>query len=72
MAGGDPKIFSGDTLFQGSIGRTDLWGGSFQEIMRSIASRLMVFSDETHVFPGHGEPTTIGQERAHNPFLREL
>jgi hydroxyacylglutathione hydrolase len=72
MPGGQPKIFSGDTLFQGSIGRTDLWGGSFQEIMRSIASKLMVFPDGTPVFPGHGAPTTIGRERAHNPFLREL
>lgn len=72
MPGGDSKLFSGDTLFQSSIGRTDLWGGSFQEIMRSIASKLMIFPDATPVFPGHGEPTTIGQERAHNPFLREL
>lgn len=72
MPGGHPKLFSGDTLFQSSIGRTDLWGGSLQEIMRSIASKLMIFPDKTPVFPGHGEPTTIGKERAHNPFLREL
>jgi glyoxylase-like metal-dependent hydrolase (beta-lactamase superfamily II) len=66
------KIFSGDTLFQGSIGRTDLWGGSFQEIIRSINSRLMIFPDDTPVFPGHGGPTTIGEEREHNPFLRGI
>lgn len=72
MQGGESKIFSGDTLFQGSIGRTDLWGGSFQEIMRSIASKLMAFPDATPVFPGHGAPTTIGRERECNPFLREL
>lgn len=72
LPGGQHRIFSGDTLFQGSIGRTDLWGGSLQEIMRSIATRLMTFPDETPVFPGHGEPTTIGEEREHNPFLREL
>jgi hydroxyacylglutathione hydrolase len=72
LTGESHKIFSGDTLFQGSIGRTDLWGGSFQEIMRSIASRLLIFPDETPVFPGHGEPTTIGEEREHNPFLRGL
>jgi glyoxylase-like metal-dependent hydrolase (beta-lactamase superfamily II) len=72
MPGGDAKIFSGDTLFQGSIGRTDLWGGSYQEIMRSIATKLMALPDGTPVFPGHGAPTTIGRERACNPFLREL
>ncbi len=70
LPGDQRKIFSGDTLFRGSIGRTDLWGGSFQEIMRSIASRLMIFPAETPVFPGHGEPTTIGEEREQNPFLR--
>ena len=72
MTGERPKLFSGDTLFHGSIGRTDLWGGSFQEIMRSIASKLMLFPDGTPVFPGHGEPTTIGREREQNPFLRQL
>ena len=72
MPGAGNRIFSGDTLFQGSIGRTDLWGGSFQQIVRSIASRLLSFPDETPVFPGHGESTTIGEEREHNPFLRDL
>lgn len=72
LPGAAHKIFSGDTLFQGSIGRTDLWGGSFEKIIRSIASRLLIFPDETPVFPGHGEPTTIGEEREHNPFLRGL
>jgi len=71
-SGGQQRIFSGDTLFQGSIGRTDLWGGSLQELLRSISSRLLVFPDEMPVFPGHGDPTTIGEEREHNPFLREL
>jgi glyoxylase-like metal-dependent hydrolase (beta-lactamase superfamily II) len=63
------RILSGDTLFQGSIGRTDLWGGSMDEILRSIRSRLLIFPDETPVFPGHGLPTTIGEEREQNPFL---
>jgi glyoxylase-like metal-dependent hydrolase (beta-lactamase superfamily II) len=72
MPGDQRKIFSGDTLFQGSIGRTDLWGGSFQEIIRSIESKLLAFPDDTPVFPGHGEPTTIGAERERNPFLRGL
>ena len=72
LLGDHQSIFSGDTLFQGSIGRTDLWGGSFEEILRSIRSRLLVFSDETPVFPGHGLPTTIGEERQSNPFLQGL
>lgn len=64
------RIFSGDTLFQGSIGRTDLWGGSYTEILRSIHNTLLRFPDETPVFPGHGPPTTIGEERETNPFLQ--
>jgi len=70
LAGVDPKIFSGDTLFQGSIGRTDLWGGSMRDILRSIRDRLLVFPDPTPVFPGHGAATTIGAERESNPFLQ--
>jgi hydroxyacylglutathione hydrolase len=69
---GGPKgetVFTGDTLFQGSIGRTDLWGGSFELIIQSIRSRLMVLDDHAHVFPGHGPATTIGEERKTNPFL---
>ena len=54
---------SGDTLFRGSIGRTDLWGGSFDQILRSIHDRLLIFPDQAAVFPGHGLPTTIGEER---------
>jgi glyoxylase-like metal-dependent hydrolase (beta-lactamase superfamily II) len=72
LPGGQAKLFSGDTLFQGSIGRTDLWGGSYDEILRSIRSRLLIFPDETPVFPGHGPATTIGDEREHNPFLQGL
>ncbi len=63
------KLFAGDTLFAGSIGRTDLWGGSFDDIMRSIQSKLLGLPDETLVYPGHGSATTIGQERETNPFL---
>ncbi len=72
LPGNQPKLFSGDTLFEGSIGRTDLWRGSFDEILRSIHDRLLRFADETLVFPGHGPSTTIGNERAANPFLRGL
>jgi glyoxylase-like metal-dependent hydrolase (beta-lactamase superfamily II) len=69
LSGEQQKIFSGDTLFQGSIGRTDLWGGSYEEILRSIHNRLLIFPDETLVFPGHGPETVIGEERETNPFL---
>lgn len=62
-------IFSGDTLFAGSIGRTDLEGGSFEEIIKSIKEKIMVFEDETQVYPGHGPSTTVGAERYNNPFL---
>jgi len=70
LASPQPKIFSGDTLFQQSIGRTDLWGGSYEQILKSIHSRLLIFPDETPVFPGHGSSTTIGDERETNPFLQ--
>ncbi len=65
-------VFTGDTLFQGSIGRTDLWGGSFEQIMDSIKSRLLILDDNVQVLPGHGDATTIGIERRHNPFLLPL
>ncbi|MBZ5668537.1 MAG: MBL fold metallo-hydrolase [Acidobacteriia bacterium] len=70
LPGEKQLILSGDTLFQGSIGRTDLWGGSFDEILRSIRHRLLIFPDATPVFPGHGPSTTIGEERKSNPFLQ--
>lgn len=70
LPGKPSRIFSGDTLFQSSIGRTDLWGGSFDQILRSIHDTLLRFPDETPVFPGHGPATTIGEERESNPFLR--
>ena len=72
LPGEHRRVFSGDTLFQGSIGRTDLWGGDYQQILRSIRNRLLEFPDQTPVFPGHGEPTTIGKERESNPFLQGL
>jgi glyoxylase-like metal-dependent hydrolase (beta-lactamase superfamily II) len=64
------QLFAGDTLFAGSIGRTDLWGGSFQGIIHSIKGKLLELPDATIVYPGHGDSTTIGKERATNPFLR--
>ncbi len=63
-------LFSGDTLFAESIGRTDLPGGSFQDIQASIRGKLYVLPGETRVIPGHGLETSIGHEREHNPFVR--
>ncbi|CAM3695868.1 MULTISPECIES: MBL fold metallo-hydrolase [Tsukamurella] len=64
--------FSGDVLFQGSIGRTDLPGGSHEQLLESIAEKLLPLPDDTVVLPGHGPATTIGAERASNPFLQGL
>ena len=65
-----PILIAGDTLFQGSIGRTDLPGGSYPQIIRSIHEKLLVLPDDVVFFPGHGDSSTIGSEREHNPFLR--
>jgi hydroxyacylglutathione hydrolase len=65
-------LVAGDTLFAGSIGRTDLPGGNYDQIMDSIQSRLLPLPNETKVLPGHGPATTIGVERGRNPFLRNL
>jgi hydroxyacylglutathione hydrolase len=62
-------LIAGDTLFARSIGRTDLPGGSYEKIMRSLHDRVMTLPDETRVIPGHGQQTTIGEEREENPFL---
>ena len=66
---GDGIVFSGDTLFNFGIGRTDLSGGDYATLMDSIVTKLMVLPDETVVYPGHGPRTTIGAERRMNPFL---
>ena len=63
-------LFSGDVLFQGSIGRADLTGGNFDELREHICSRLFVLPGDTIVYPGHGDPTTIGAEKRNNPFFR--
>jgi len=65
----EKKLIAGDTLFAGSIGRTDLPGGSYEKIMRSLHSRVLILPDDTEVVPGHGPLTTIGEEREANPFL---
>jgi len=63
-------LLAGDTLFAGSIGRTDLPGGNSNQILRSLNDRLLTLPDETNVIPGHGPATTIGEERDSNPFLQ--
>lgn len=67
---GGRDLFVGDTLFAGSIGRTDLPGGDFDTLIASIRTVLFAFGDEARVYPGHGPETTIGAERRTNPFLR--
>ncbi len=64
------KLIAGDTLFAGSIGRTDLPGGSFEKIMDSLHGQVLALPDDTIVIPGHGPATTIGEERETNPFLK--
>ena len=66
---GQGVCFSGDTLFNAGVGRTDLSGGDSQQIQKSIKEKLLTLSDETKVYPGHGPETTIGAERRGNPFL---
>lgn len=68
-AGGATRVFSGDTLFRRGIGRTDLWGGDHALILRSLKEKLLALPDDAIVVPGHGPETTIGEERAKNPFL---
>jgi hydroxyacylglutathione hydrolase len=62
--------FAGDALFRGAVGRADLPGGDFEQLEQSIRSRIYTLPGSTTVYPGHGEPTTVGEERAHNPYVR--
>jgi glyoxylase-like metal-dependent hydrolase (beta-lactamase superfamily II) len=72
VEGVQPLLFSGDHLFAGSIGRTDLPGGSFPQLMASMAEKILPMDDDVAVLPGHGPATTIGRERRTNPFILEL
>ncbi len=63
------KVFTGDTIFERSIGRTDLYGGDYDRLLLSITNQLLTLPDDTVIYPGHGPATTIGAERRHNPFL---
>ncbi|NNL47944.1 MAG: MBL fold metallo-hydrolase, partial [Acidimicrobiia bacterium] len=68
----DGVLFSGDQLFAGSIGRTDLPGGDFTALMASMEAKILTLDDGVDVLPGHGPPTTIANERASNPFLAQF
>jgi hydroxyacylglutathione hydrolase len=72
VTGDDEMVFTGDTLFQRSVGRTDLFGGSGRDLLRSIVDKLLTLDDKTVVLPGHGNATTIGDERRFNPFIEGL
>jgi glyoxylase-like metal-dependent hydrolase (beta-lactamase superfamily II) len=72
LRGGDELCLSGDVLFAGSIGRTDLPGGSMPEMLRSLRDKILPLDDTTMVLPGHGGATTIGRERRTNPYLLEV
>lgn len=65
----DKIIFSGDLIFYGSVGRTDLPGGSYKELLRSIQENILDKEDDTLIYPGHGPATTVGEEKRNNPFL---
>lgn len=67
---GDGMVFAGDALFRGSIGRTDLPTGSMEAMNQSLSEKLLVLSDDTIVYPGHGKATTIGAEKENNPYIR--
>lgn len=67
---GEGMVFSGDALFKGSIGRTDLPTGNMEAMTNSLAKKLLALPNETVVYPGHGKPTTIGAEKENNPYIR--
>jgi glyoxylase-like metal-dependent hydrolase (beta-lactamase superfamily II) len=65
-------IFSGDTIFQESIGRTDLTGGSKNTLLKSISEKILILPDETEIYPGHGDKTKLINEKKYNPFLQKI
>lgn len=69
--GKEKFLISGDTIFNGSIGRTDLYGGNYAALIESIRQKILTLPDDLTIFPGHGEETTVGFEKKHNPYLAE-
>ena len=65
----DGKLFSGDTIFRESVGRCDLEGGDFNQLVESIENKIYMLPEETEIYPGHGKPTTVGWEKLHNSYL---
>ena len=65
----DGKLFSGDTIFRESVGRCDLPGGNFNQIVESIEQKLFVLPEDTVIYPGHGKTTTVGWEKEHNSYM---
>jgi hydroxyacylglutathione hydrolase len=70
MTGSVPRLFSGDTLFRESIGRTDLWGGSYESLLNSLMQKILPLPDDMIISPGHGPESTLRHEKKNNPFLR--
>lgn len=68
----EDNLFTGDTLFYNSIGRTDLEGGNTKDLMDSLSSKIKILSDKINVYPGHGRQTTLGQEKTNNPYLKTI
>ena len=66
---GSQSVFVGDALFAGSIGRTDLWGGNYGQLIHSIETELLTLPDDTRIYPGHGSPTTVSFEKLNNPYI---
>jgi glyoxylase-like metal-dependent hydrolase (beta-lactamase superfamily II) len=65
-------VFVGDLIFEGSIGRTDFPGGSLEVLRSSVQDKIFTLPEDTVIYPGHGEPTSVGREKAHNPYFNEF